>query len=342
MIPAPQTASTQVEQLTGKKPRRITILDTAVCVRVKFGRIGTSRKVKKTSSITQEIDQETGETHEVEKKVFTVDAEEKLIRVSKKLLDSPEMDALNQLDSEIRKYIRSRVLESGIDDGLYWISLKKEVIDEFETQMKAYFTRIVELVNNLAEAYEGIVQTDQERLRGAFDPEDYLTPAEVKDKFRMTWQYITFTTPRSLEAVSEELYRKAQEDLNITIQLAQDAVQLALRTEMAELVDWAIDRLSPGENGKRKILRSKTKTGEEIGLIKRLHEFFGTFSGRNITNDYELQNLVSKAEAIMTGVDVDALKKSDSLRDSVMQSFAELKSELEPLIVEAPNRDIDV
>lgn len=334
------TVSQQVADATGKMPRRISILDSAVCVRIKFGRIGTSRKVKNETTITKAVSQETGEEYDVVTKTVTVDAEEDLIKVSKKLLSSPEVDAINKFDSEIRKWIRSRVNDSNIDEGLYWIGLP--LVGGFEEQMKAYAIRRNELVNNLVEAYEGIVQEDATRLRAAFDQNDYPAPDRVRETFRMVWYYVSFTTPRSLEAVSEELYKKAQSDLNATIQTAQDAVQLALRSEMSELVDWAIERLSPGKDGKRKILRTKKKSGEEIGLTAKLHQFFETFSGRNITSDAELQALVGKAEALMTGIDGDALKASDTLRESLRTSFSELRAELDPLVSEMPIRSIEV
>lgn len=330
------TVSQQVKELTGRTARRVSILDSAVCVRVKFGRIGTSRKVKNTTTLTK--NEETGE--EVETKTFTIDAQEDLINVGKKLLQSPEMDAINKFYGEVRKYIKSRVNQSNIDDGLYWLGLSS--IREFEDKMNSFLLQLDPLLGNLSEAFEGIVQEDAARLRSAFNAEDYPAPDKVKEAFLITWQYISFTTPRSLEAVSEELYKKAQNDLNVTIQMAQDAVQLALRSEMAQLVNWAIDRLSPGEGGKRKILRTKTKTGEEIGLTAKLHQFFETFQGRNITSDTELQALVGKAEALMTGVDGDALKASDTLRESLRQSFSELKSELEPLVSDQPIRSIEI
>ena len=330
------TVSQRVQGLTGRRATRVSILDSAVCVRVKFGKIGTSRKVKNTTTLVK--NEETGE--ETETKVVTVDAEEDLIKISKKLLDSPEMDAINKFYGEVRKYIKSRVNASNIDDGLYWLGLSS--IREFEDRMNGFLGELNPLLDKLCEAFEGIVQEDSTRLRGAFDPADYPAADRVREAFIIKWQYIAFTTPRSLEAVSEELFKKAQEDLNVTIQMAQEAVQLALRSEMAQLVDWAIERLSPGEDGKRKILRTKTKTGEEIGLTAKLHSFFETFQGRNITSDVELQALVGKAEALMTGVDGDALKASDTLRESLRQSFSELKAELEPLVADQPIRSIEV
>jgi hypothetical protein len=329
------TVAQQVQEATGQKPKKITIQDAAVCVRIKFGKVGTSRKVANKTIVTQDKNGE-----DVETKVVTVDADAELIKVSKTLLSSPEMDAINSFYAEVRKWVRLRVNASKIDEGLFWLGLR--LIKEFDDQMKTYSAQLEPLLDNLAEAYEGIIEADRARLRTAFEEDDYPAPDKVREAFKIDWYYIQFDTPRSLQAVSEEIYQKAQDDMNRTIQTAQSAVQLALRYEMAELADWAIDRLSPGKDGKRKILRTKTKSGEEIGLTAKLHQFFETFQGRNITSDAELQGLVSKAEAVMTGVDGDSLKGSDSLRDTLRQTFTEIKAELEPLISDAPSRAIEV
>ena len=341
MIPAPEpTVTKQVVEATGKTPRRVSILDNAVCVRVKFGKIGTSRKVKNSTKTVK--NEETGE--DVVTKTITIDAEEDLIKVSKKLLDSPEMKAINNHYSAVRKWMKMRINASNIDDGLYWIGIGPggTTIKEFDQGMERLVADLDPLLDALAEAFEGIVQEDAERLRAAFDLNDYPPVDKVKEAFKISWRYIAFTTPRSLEAVSEELFKKAQDELNLTIQTAQSAVELALREEVMELVSWASDRLATGDDGKRKRLRTKNKDGEEIGLTARLHEFFETFRGRNITSDAELEALVNRAEAIMTGVDGDAIKSSDTLRENLKKEFDEIKVQLEPLVENSPRRMIDV
>src|SRR4029077_12849498 len=100
--------------------------------------------------------------------------------------------------------------------------------------------------------------------------------------------------------------------------------------------DWAIDRLKPGENGKKKIFRSKSKDGKEIGFTAKFNDFLSCFQGRNITEDAELQQLVEKARALLAGVDGDALRESETQRDSVRTGFEEIQKTLDVLVTEAP------
>jgi hypothetical protein len=316
----PKTVSQQVAELTGKTPQKVRIFDKACCVRVKFNKVGTSRKIPSGAVET--------------------DSDRDLIRVSKTLYDSSEMKAVKKFDGEIRAWIYSRCLSSYIDDGLYFISLQS--LKDFDEQMKKFEVQRAALVESLVAASERIIDQDKNRLRSNFRESDYKSPDALRKAFSLYWRYVSFVAPKSLEAVSEDLYKKAQDQINADIADATAMVRYALREEMKSLVDWTVNRLTPDEGGKKKIFRSKTKEGEEIGFTAKMKDFLSCFQGRNITEDAELQQLVQKAQALMAGVDPEKLRTSDMDRDYVRAGFEELKAELDTMVKDAPLRAIEV
>jgi hypothetical protein len=313
-MPVPKTASQRIADITGKTPKKITLLDNSVCCRVKLSKFGTQRKVSNDA--------------------VEVDADLALINVSKKLLDSPEMTAIVKFDGETKGWIYAHCLKSFLDEGMYFVSLN--------TEMKRRALQRAVLVENLCDAYEQIREKDRQRLRATFRDTDYVRVERLREAFRMSWQYLALTAPKSLEAVSEDLYKEAEAKINAEIADATVAVRYALREEMKKLTDWAIDRLQPDTNGKKKIFRSKSKDGKEIGFTAKFNEFLACFQGRNITEDIELQQLVEKARAVLAGVDGEALRNSEAQRESVRTGFESIKSTLDTLVADDPIRQITV
>ena len=71
-----------------------------------------------------------------------------------------------------------------------------------------------------------------------------------------------------------------------------------------------------------------------------MHSFLNTFALQNVTDDAELAGLVSKARQLVDGVDATTLRSDDLVRKSVAEGFAELRAQLDKLIVERGTREI--
>jgi hypothetical protein len=150
----------------------------------------------------------------------------------------------------------------------------------------------------------------------------------------LDWSYHALSAPKSLEAVSEDLYRKAESDIQAQIFDATEAVRLALRGEMKEMVDWAVDRLTAKDDGKQKSFK-------KAGLAK-LREFLDLFGDRNITGDQDLALLVEQAKGLISGIDVSSLRKDEPVRESIKAGFEKIKETVDTWVIDAPGRVIDL
>jgi hypothetical protein len=92
------------------------------------------------------------------------------------------------------------------------------------------------------------------------------------------------------------------------------------------------ERLAPGEDGRPKAFRDS--------LVSNLAEFLDGFSLRNLTNDRQCEALVERLRKLLTGVDADDLRTSDTLRARVAAGIDKVKAKLDPLVVERGSRDI--
>jgi hypothetical protein len=326
-----KSLSSQVEQVTGQKVTKIRLTDNAVLVRVSFGRVGTQKKVS-----PDEIAVET----------------EGNVKIQKRLLDSKEMKAIDRYDAQVKQYIAARTNRPKTRgrgrEGLRFVGIK--LVAEFDAKMKEFMRGRNEHVQNLKRAYAGIIENDRERLfvmnngvkQSIFRASDYLPVDSFEEEFQFTCEYLELVAPRSMRAVSEDLYKQVEANIQRQAEEDMDAMRVALRVEFSSLVDWAINRLTPGENGKKKVFKVKGKDGADIGFAARLNDFISVFEGRDLSGDSELGVVIQKAREIMSGVDPKDLRSSEALRDSLRDQFSDIKTILDPWVVEEPSRKIYV
>jgi len=92
---------------------------------------------------------------------------------------------------------------------------------------------------------------------------------------------------------------------------------------LKEYVDKLLGVLKPTDGKKKKLTKSS---------ITKLQDFLNTFNLRNVTDDLQLQVEVDKLKMIMSGVDADKIKESDSLKVDLTAKFAEASTTLTNLV----------
>lgn len=271
-----------------------------------------------------------GNRRKVSTSQIEVDADKELIAVSKKLIDAEELEAIQSLEGEARRYLETRALPSMLKKGIYLLPV--EFVDEVTEHLKEYATRRTALVANLEKSYARLVEDARTRLKNLFNPADYPPSSYLLTAFRLDWQYVTFSTPASLEQINREIHAQEQRKAEANWREAAEAIQQLLRANMQEMVAHLVNVLSPGDDGKRKKFRDSA--------VGKLNEFIQTFSARNITNDTQLQALVNNAKSLLTGIDPETLRQSEDAREYVATGFNQIKTLLEPMVIVAPRRNI--
>ncbi len=278
----------------------------AVCVKVRLGRLGNSRKVSNSQ--------------------VEVDTDKSLIRVSKHLLDSKELRTIANFDGEIRRYLYDTCLP--FEAGIHLCPFP--LLEQTEGKLREFTSGRETLVSAFLEAYPSLCQEAAKRLRSLYNPADYPPADHVAQQFSFTWQYISFGVPDQLREISTKIWHDEREKAAQMMAEAGREIQQVLRTAMAELVKHMRDRLKDGPDGKP--LRFKETT------VSNLVDFLGTFDFRNVTDDAELKAIVDKARETLAGVSADDLRTTAGVRTKVQQGMADLAAELDTMIVKKPAR----
>ena len=277
-----------------------------VCIKVRLSTMGNTRKVS---------------TSQIE-----ADADKDLLRVSKHLLDSAELKAIGRFDGEIRRYLYNLCLPFEI--GIHLLPVA--ALETVEQRLRQFRTQREELVTAFLCVYPSLAGDAGKRLRGLYNPADYAPVDKVERQFGFSWQYVSFGVPDQLRGISQEVWEQEREKAAQRMAEASSEIQLVLRESMAKLVQHMAERLKDGADGK--LLRFKETT------VSNLVEFLQNFEFRNVTDDYELQKIVTQARSLLEGVGADDLRTTGDLRAKVQQGMASLANELDTMMTRTGGR----
>jgi hypothetical protein len=277
-----------------------------VCIKVRLSTMGNTRKVS---------------TSQIE-----ADADKSLLIVSKHLLDSAELKAVNRFDGEIRRFLYNICLPFEI--GIHLLPIA--AIETVESRLRQFAEDRKDLVKAFLGAYPSLCQDAAKRLRGLYNPADYPPVEDVEREFGFSWQYVSFGVPDQLKGISREVWEQEREKAAQRMAEASSEIQLVLRDTMAKLVQHMADRLKEGADGKP--LRFKETT------VSNLVEFLANFEFRNVTDDAALQKLVGEARGLLQGVNADDLRTTGDLRTKVQQGMADIAARLDSMLMKSGGR----
>jgi hypothetical protein len=300
------------------------VMEQSVAFVLAFARPGTKRVVRKS---------QVSEKSEGQENAVVVDADKDMVHVGKSIIDSPQLRAIVSKDNSIRQWVRARALPSPLFKAGTMIVPTALVEDVYAFLEKAKAERDGDIAAFL-EAYPGLVEEARTKLGPLFDARQYPAASAIKNAFDMRWNIIEFGTPGKLKNISKALYEKEREKAEAEWADATAQIRNALRVAMAELVEHMIDRLSADDDGKAKTFRNS--------MVENFAEFADLFGKRNLTGDAELAALVEKAQKVMTGVDAKALRSDADIKARVQAGFAEIKANLDTMVVNRPARALSI
>lgn len=312
------------------KPRIVkggfTITDKCVCLILEFSAFGNAKRIT-------DVDAKSSGA------VIETDATPARLTVTKKLLESPELDAISKHKGQVTNWVRTRNIASALK-GVPILPMK--LVDQVDARLMKAKAERKELVELAVAALAGHIKEAKKELGPAFNKADYPDPEEFREQFSMRWRYVTFDTPKNLKEVSAELYKREQEKAEKQWQAIISDVTALLRGEMAGLVEHMLQALTPDPTGKKKRFHATILGEHANGGAGNITDFLKMFEARNITDDAELAKVVSKARALLEGVDADSLKTNEDLAAKVKTGMQSLKQELGKLVKDAPGRAYDL
>lgn len=255
-------------------------------------------------------------------------ADKEMLNITKRLLDPKgEIKEIERfLVSEVRSWVKKSSLAQFLRGGIYIFGIKE--VEMVEERLQEKRKQLKSKVDAFLAVYPKKIKEMEKKLGDQFDQADYPSVAELRNMYDFDWQWVDIQVPNKLppnifaeqEKIAKERWEAAAEEITVS-----------LRSAFKKLIDHAVSVLEVGEDGKTKSFKNST--------FENITQFIDSFKNRNITNDVELEFLLSKAKKVMTGVDdPQDLKKDEEMRKSVEKGFSELTKKLDKLVEIKPKR----
>jgi hypothetical protein len=298
--------------------KKVNITDSTMFLKVSFGLPGNTKKIP-TSAIHINSDEspENGANNGYSAK---------MVKAQKTLLESPELEAIRKADGQIRTYLYNVCLPW--DLGV--LLLPYGLIEQVSEKLEAYGN--VErpaLVDAFIDAYPERIDKALASLGPLGNSADYPSSATMRGKFSFDWQPYTVSIPEVLK--EKGIYDIANEKMQAKLSEASDEITAFMRETLYELTSHLADALTPNADGKPKRLFASA--------ITNITDFLETFQARNITEDSDLEAIVSNLKGLLkSDVQADVLKKDASLKDAIRAQMESVSAELKTLVEVIPGR----
>lgn len=292
------------------KPSLASVFEDHLCLQLTIGTPGVRKKVS---------------TTQVE-----VDADKKMIHVSKDIIDCQEYKRVVSMNGEIKGYLQRVALPSMLRAGLYLVPV--DLVQPVVAQLDDYIKQREKLIEEFLAVYEKAKGEAKKRLKELYDLTDYPARQALRMSFYVDYQLTAESVPKKLQDISKKLFESERLKIVNKWEEAGEQIRSVLRSSMADLVSHLAERLTgASEEGKPKIFRDTA--------VKNIEEFLESFDPRNVTKDQELKTLVDRCRKVLHGVDVKQLRDEESEeRKRVAGEMGKVKAALDKLVVEKPSR----
>ena len=208
--------------------------------------------------------------------------------------------------------------------------IKQHELQGLNEQMAEFRTELEVAVTKLDEHYAELKSAARRRLGDLFDANDY--PASLRGLFDLSWDFPSVEPPDYLMQLNPAIYDQERNRVAARFEEAVQLAEQAFISEFAKLIEHLTERLGDNGGGERKIFRDTA--------ITNLTEFFERFRQLNVRSNTDLDALVDRAQQIVSGVEAQALRDNDALRQHVATQFSQVQSVIDGMLVDRPRRRI--
>ncbi len=247
-------------------------------------------------------------------------AEKEMVTFGKKLLDSEQLKAIEQLDRKIYQYLQwnkgMRSLPFELKDGIYLVPLS--LLVEVEHRLLTYQEERNNLISEFLKVYEQQKKQAEAKLVDQFREKDYPDLQSVAKRFEMSWEKFVLQVSENIKDVSPFLYEEEKQRIAAKMENAQKEIFQLMRQEAFDYMKKLIAKLTPKKDGSYPVLKKD--------MFERIKDFLEVFQARNICNDKDLAIAVEVARQSLQGVKISDLESNDLLKAEICAEFQKASS----------------
>jgi hypothetical protein len=195
---------------------------------------------------------------------------------------------------------------------------------EVDAGLELLASELQQEADAVAEVWSKRIAEQAIALGPLFDARQYPTADFVRHAYSLDWNYVRFDAPENLESVDSAMLHKAEKKFEKKLGEAYTEVRVVMRETLQQVTNELVERLTPAADGKPKSIRGT--------VLRDLLDFLHTYDLRDLTDDKELQRVVSTLRKLTSGVSPEQLKDNEGLKTSLVAQVQAAASQLDALV----------
>ena len=208
--------------------------------------------------------------------------------------------------------------------------IRRDDLDVINAKMQTFVEELNAAVQDLDAHLDDLKREARERLGSLYNDADY--PPSVVGLFEIAWEFPSVEPPEYLRRLNPELYEAECNRVTSRFDEAIALAEAAFTEELNKLVEHLAERLSGSDDGKPKVFRDS--------VVDNFTEFFDRFRHLNVRSNEQLDEVVARAEQVLSGMQPQQLRDSGSLRRQIETNLSAVQSSLDGLMIDRPRRNI--
>jgi hypothetical protein len=188
--------------------------------------------------------------------------------------------------------------------------------------------------NELHARWDEVIEDARTRLGDLFVESDY--QFDVRDMVGIAVSFPAIEPDGRVAALAPEVFAAERARIAAKMEEAAVTAEAALQAQLLEMVSSLETRLVDGESedGKKRVIRQ--------GAVDEIVEFANRFRATAINSDAQLDEIVERAKALASGVDLSAVRKDAVAKKSLSESFGDIRKNLENYVEVKKERKFDL
>ncbi len=313
------TATMEME--TAMEQDKATILQRAVCLVLHCGTFGNNRKVD-----LDKLAEASGGASD------TLDEEQ--FHATMRLINPKALLPPKRVQSQAKAYLRSIGISAHRVFGESTTLIPLAKVTEAWDRLREFEIELAMAAKEVADGYtDACAEQDAKLGKLANEAAKHRkTPKEVEQSFTLDYSFVSFASPENLEVADMAVAMASRQKFEQQLANAFDEVVLTMRSEALTVARDLVSRLTPGPDGKQRVLRGSA--------LRDFEDYVAQLPTRNLADDGELVTVMQRLHDRIGGVDVADIRDSRNLRSAVAAAAADAVSHLETLVATARGRAI--
>lgn len=260
-----------------------------------------------------------------------------MLRASKKGIVCPQLEAISARRKKFKKDIQIYRLPAGdfLRGGQVLVPLAN--VDAIDAMWLEFKNEDRELIRQFLVVYRKEQARAQEVQGPLYNPRHYPSLEKVAASFVSDRRWLVLNAPAAMQEIHATAFTEANARLRAQVAESGMEIVAGLRAEAASWVNWLVEQLAVGPDGKRKSIND-----EKFADAQR---FFALAGNLNVAGDEEFAEVIKLGEAAIKGQDVAELKKgkgksearmsADALRTTLVSQFEAIKNKTIGWVVDA-------